>query len=259
MSDLNALAQKLAALGATDDLYADGARVISQGGTPSPLAAVLRAVDETVLDRILVFAAGETTVSIIASGRRLRGLSEVTPAYDAATSLIGETISREDPSTLDNSFALLSDLLDAADPLTVRSMPATRFGSGGERGVPAADLAKLWQIDLNAAPMPPLAQFLDANDSIITALLHVSAGDIMASKGENAVLEQIWETQVQAYIDAQAKLAGPDNRPHLVCLDGALGDGATAALAFAGQDVALLTFETAHLGRLHTSWQAAFR
>lgn len=259
MSDLNALARKLAALGATDEVFDTGARVISQAGSPAPLTAMLRAIDETVLDRKLVFTAGDTCVSIVASGRRMRGLSDITPMHETAKTLLGKTISREDPASLDASFALLSELFETADPLHVRSMPAERFGSGGERGVPAVDLATLWQIDLDEAPLPPLERFLRANEDTITAMLHVDKGDVVASKGDIAALEVIWQTQVQAYLDAEAKLGGQQDGARLVCLDGALDDGGSVALAFAGDAVALLVFPSADLGQLHASWQAAFR
>ena len=137
MSDLNALAQKLNALATNDDVFDHGARVISQGGVPAPLNALLDAIDETVLERRLDFAAGDAVVSLIAAGRRLRGLVAVSPANDTASALIGVPLSREEPDLLDAAFAVLTGTFGAATQLTVRSLPSEPFGTSGERGVAA--------------------------------------------------------------------------------------------------------------------------
>ena len=259
MSDMIALAQKLNALAAHDDVFDDGARVISQGGVPAPMTAFLAVVDETVLERRLDFAAGDVVVSVIAAGRRLRGMIAVSPAAGDHIDLFGKTLSRQEPEMLDAAFALLTDIFTGAARLTVRSLPAEPFGSGGERGISASGLAEIWQIDISETPLPPMSRFLRVNETAFSAVLHVSAGDILATYGDIAGLQSIWDTQVDAFLRAQESLPNHQDGPKLICLEGALDDGNTAALALAGDDVALMVYDPAKLGALHASWRSIFQ
>jgi hypothetical protein len=259
MSDLNALAQRIDALAAHDDVFEDGARVIAQGGTPAPLMAFLSVIDETVLERRLDFVADKSTISVIAAGRRLRGFLGVSTTTDDAADLIGATLSRQEPAILDKAFAVLSDVIAPAKHLAVRSLPAEPFGTTGERGVSASGLADIWQIDMDEAPLPPMSRFLRANEAAFTSVLHVSAGDILATEGDVAGLQSIWDTQVDTFLRAQKSLPSHKDGPKLICLEGALEGDDAAALALAGDDVALMVYDPAKLGALHASWQSIFQ
>ena len=258
MSDLNALAQKLSAIAAKEDIFQSGARVISQGGVPSPMNALLQAIDETVLERKLTFVAGKHTINVIAAGRRLRGISSASPSAGDISHLAGKTIAREEPALVDDAFALLSETVGSASKLVVHSLPPDAFGKGGERGISAEGLALLWQIDMDEAPLPPMERFLRSNEQGITAALHVSGGEITASQGDVQELQTIWDTQVESFIEQQGVTFANTDGPQLVALDGALEDGSAAALALAGDDVALLVYDPATIGDLHASWQAIF-
>lgn len=259
MSNMNALAQKLEALAKHDEIFDGGARVISQGGMPALMTAFLNVIDETVLERRLDFSADDTVISVIAAGRRLRGLIAITPVTNGAADVIGATLSRDEPAILDAVFALLSDVFETAARLTVRSLPAEPFGTGGERGISASGLAEIWQIDMTEVPLPPMSRFLRANEAMFSAVLHVSAGDILATNGDVADLQTIWDTQVDAFFATQESLPSHQDGPKLICLEGALGDGDAAALALAGDDVALMVYDPAKLGALHASWRSIFQ
>ncbi len=259
MSDMNVLAQKLNALATHDDVFDGGARVISQGGMPALMTAFLSVIDETVLERRLDFAADDTVISVIASGRRLRGLISVSPAMDGTADITGTTLSRQEPAILDAAFALLSNVFGTAARLTVRSLPTEPFGAGGERGISASGLAEIWQIGIDDTPMLPMSRFLRDNEAAFSAVLHVSAGDILATNGDVADLQSIWDTQVDAFLRAQESLPSHQDGPKLLCFEGALGDGNAAALALAGDDVALMVYDPAKLGALHASWRSIFQ
>ena len=258
MSDLNALAQKLNALAAKDDQFDDGTRVISRGGSPAPLTAMLGVIDETVLERRLDFTTGDSVVSVIAAGRRLRGVIAIMPSTNDAGQLAGVTLSRHEPEALDSAFAVLSTALDAADRLTVRSLPPEPFGSGGERGIAAVDLAAMWQIEMNEAPLPPMTKFLQENEAAFQAILHVNGGTVVTSQGDVASLQDIWDTQVAAFLQKQQGLSSSQDGPQLVCLDDALEGGRAVAVAIADEDVALTVYDPAHLVALHASWRTHF-
>jgi hypothetical protein len=258
MSELNALAQKLSALAGKDDTFRNGARIISQGGVPNPMNAMLKAVDETMLERKLAFVTGKHTINIIAAGRRLRGIASASPSAGDISHLVGKSIAREEPDLVDDAYAFLSDTIGNAASLSVHSLPSEPLGKGGEPGISAFGLADLWQVDMDETPLPPMERFLRVNSASISAMLHVNNGEVVADHGDIDALSDIWNTQVTAFIEAQSKLPRQSDGPQLICLDGALEDGSATAVAIAGDEVALLVYEPAQLGTLHSTWQSIF-
>lgn len=258
MSNLDALAIKLAALSVSDDTFDAGARVISRNGSPQPMQAFLDVVDETVLERKLAFSAGETIVNVIAAGRRLRGITAIEPAVPAAESVLGKTLSRQEPEVLTAAFEILANVLSKAGQLTVRSHPTEPFGTGGERGVAAANLATEWLSAPVAQASSPLEAFLNTDKVAFSAMLHVSGGKIVSENGDISRLQTIWQTQVDAFINAEAKSTAQGSGPRLIALDGALADGNAAALVLAEDDLALVIYPADQTAALHAAWQSTF-
>lgn len=258
MNDLTALAQKLATLKGSDDLFENGARVIAHGGVPSGMAALIRAIDETVLERNLEIMTGTHIVTLVAAGRRLRGIAGVVPPKGKSARLVGESLSREDGKTLAAVGTLLSELLTPASRLTLRSLPSQGFGRSGDRGVPASALASLWQVDIEEAPQPPMTRFLRGNAASLRAYIHVRDGKIIASDGEIGVLQTMLEDQLESFLATRKTLAGNADGPQLMSLEGALTKDEAVALAQTDTDVVLLVYDPAALGQIHASWQAVF-
>lgn len=256
MSELNALVQKLAALTSGDDVFVGGARVISTGGHPAPLSAILAEIDNTILERDLEIKSDGSTANLIASGRRLRGIYAVTPSSDDA--VIGQIISREEPELTQAAAQLLTRLFGDADQLTVRSLPPEPFGKGGERGISARGLAELWEIQVDEAPKPPMENFLQANSNIIVSLMHVSNDEISSTVGNFETLQTIWKTQVSELRAQHENALSGEDGPKLICLEGALEDGTSAALALIDDELALFAYQTDKLGVLHASWRKIF-
>ena len=262
MSDTTALTQKLQSFLNTDDVFEEGARVISDLCVPSPLFAMLREIDETILERSLVFASGQTSVHLTAAGRRLRGFTAVSAANAIDETIIGQTISREEPDTLDMAFALMSGIFDAADRVTVRSLPPEPFGGSGERGVPAADLMDIWEVAASDTPVDmtgtAIERFLKTNAAGIAAMLHVSGGEVVSSEGDIAPLEKIWADQASDFIAAQTALSKTPDAQKMMSLDGVMADDTSVTVVVAEDDIALLAHDPAQLGKLHRTWQAIF-
>jgi hypothetical protein len=256
MSDLNALAQKLTALAGKNDQFDAGARVISQGGVPSPIGAMLNEIDDTVLERNLEFVADDQTINLIVSGRRLRGFMAVTPEVSGAAQVLGKTLARDEPDVVQAASELLSQLCGSAMRMTVRSLPPQPFGTGGDRGISARGLAELWQIDMDEAPQPPMAKFLSANAPAMSAMMHVSDGTVISTSGDTAALQSIWDNQIMPFREVHKQHQDPEGGPQLVCLEGALEDGAAAAMALAGDEIALIAYQPDQLGTMLASWRA---
>jgi len=256
MSDLNALTRKLAALTAGDTVYEAGGRVIVDDSDSSSVAAILREVDDTVLERLLSFTAGDTTINIIAAGRRMRGILNVLPPRDDA--MIGQVLSREEPEDVQAVFDLLQGLCGDAEKMTVRSLPPEPFGKGGERGISALGLADLWSVEINEAPKPPMEKFLTMNASAFSSLLHVRKGEVLSTSGDISALQKIWSTQVQAFREAHNKTLRGEAEAQLICLESAFDDGTSAAMALHEKDVALIAYQAEHFGTMQSSWQRIF-
>ena len=259
MSELTALAQKLAVLSSREAVDPSGTRVISEGGSPAPLSAMLSEIDDTVLERCLAFACGGNSIRIIAAGRRMRGILDISPASDA--DVIGQVLSREEPELVQAAHDLLQDLCGNADQMTVRSLPPEPFGKGGERGISAIGLADLWNVALagvESEPKPPMEQFLSVNAPAFSSLLHVCKGEIIATTGDVTALQKIWATQVDAFREAHKKTARGEEGAQLICLDSAFEDGNSAALAVYEDHIALMAYEAERFGAMQASWQRIF-
>ena len=256
MSELNALAQKLAMLASGEATDSSGARVISKGGEPAPVVAILREIDDTVLERCLTFICGKSTINIVAAGRRMRGIRNVSP--DNKAEIIGQILSREEPEGVQAAYDLLLDLSGAADLVTVRSNAPEPFGKGGERGISAHGLADLWGLSLITEPKPPMEQFLFENASAFSSLLHVRKGEVISTAGDFAALQAIWNTQVDAFRKAHSKTIRGEEGAQLINLDSAFDDGTSAAMALFENDVALIAYEAERFGDMQSSWQRIF-
>lgn len=259
MSELNALAQKLAVLSAREIVDQTGARMISEGGSPAPVAAILREVDDTVLERCLAFTCGNATIQIIAAGRRMRGILSVSPKSNA--DVIGQVLSREEPDMVQAAADLLEELCGKAENMTVRSLPPQPFGKGGERGISADGLAELWGValaEVDTGPKPPMEQFLTVNAPAFSSLLHICNSEIVSTAGDFAALQTIWSTQVEAFRKAHKKTLRGEEGAQLICLDSAFDDGHSAALALYEDHVALIAYEAERFGAIQASWQRIF-
>jgi hypothetical protein len=247
----------LAALLSDDDVYVAGARVISHGGAPAPLAAVLTEIDATVLERTLIFSIDDVNVSMIVAGRRLRGLIDVSGNLPEAESVIGKVLSRDDAETLQAAGDLMLLLCASASRVTVRSLPAKPFGTSAEAGLTASGLAKLWHINLDDKPAALIERYLSANTADLTAYIYVSNGDVVKAVGDVATLDALWSTQVTEFRKRHRTLLPKQDGPRLTCLDEPMGEGSTLAVAIDGNDVGLFSYKRSQMPRLVAAWAAS--
>lgn len=258
MSELTTLTEKLSALVAEDEVFVAGARVITDESGEVAMAAVLREIDSTVLERTLIFTIGEVDVAAVVSGRRLRGIYDIAGDAPGRDKVAGQVLSQEDPTTLKATGALLMSLCGAADRVSVRSRPMDSFGTSADAGITAAGLADIWDIDPHATPPPPVIRFMTANvASLIAYMYHHEGAAATETAGETAPLEAVWKDQIKDYRKRQRELNGKKAAgPHLTCLEGPFGPGTALAIAMTGEEVCLCTFSPDQMGALAASWQA---
>ncbi len=255
MTDRTALATKLSALIADDAVFADGgARVISQGGSPPPLVAILTEVDNTVLERTLVFGMGESQVSAVVSGRRLRGIVDIEGNVPGAIDIVGQVLSRDDTQLLKATSAMLNALGDAAGVVTVRSMPAQPLGSSGEAGIGANVLADLWGVDMDATPAPPMERFLASHADKMVGLIHITGGKVTETGGDSDPLQTIWVDQIPEFRKRFKAMHPKHDGPMLVCLDHVISGELGAALALFEDEACVFSYDPDDLSAIIGSW-----
>ncbi|WP_342077737.1 hypothetical protein [Yoonia sp. SS1-5] len=257
MIDNTSLSTKLAALVAADAVFVDGgARVISSGGAPLPMSAILREVDNTVLERTLTFTMGDVTVSLVAAGRRFRGITAITGDVPDKDDVVGQFLSAEDPDTINTVGAALTAISTAAAKITVLAAPVKSSSPSADTGVPATALAVTWGVDLDAAPPPPVERFLAANAGVMGGLLYLVDDKLVEAEGDSEVLQAIWDEQIVAFRTAHAKVRPDQDGPVLICLENALAGEGAVALVSAKNETGLFSYDTAAIGTLLASWAA---
>ena len=241
---------KLTALAAENPTFRDGARVISEHGKPPPLVALLAEIDNTVLERTLVFRVDNAVLRVAAAGRRLRSVIDITGAPDNA--LAGQMLSQDNPDMVNGICAFLAQLCKNAAQVTVQIMPATPIGSPSQAGISVKTLEAPADPATNALP-----DFLTPVADAVTANVQIVDGDITATSGQTAALEQIWRDQFDAFHNRQKAIFPQPDAPMLVCLDHALGQDKPAAIASIGNQVSVFAYDPARIGDIMTAWHSS--
>lgn len=128
-------------------LVTGGGRVIAEADDRNPLAQLLRAVNETMLDRSLQFdSVGGPSLTLDVSGRRVL---RVTAAFGlaGAESCLGVEVLEDEHK--DDLIKLLQAVASPRHELRVTSGPIGRGGQVVSVGLPVALLADLVLADLN--------------------------------------------------------------------------------------------------------------
>lgn len=253
MSEQSAILVKLASLTTKDDVFKNGYRLI--GGELDPMIAILREIDDTVLERTLVFGIGDARVSAVVAGRRLRGIVEIDGDVPDADAVVGEVLSLETPDTMATVGKILSDLATSEARVTVASTPVKPLGTSADAGVTINALARSWGVDLDARPASALTRFLTANATAISASLHITSDQDPRTTGDASVLEAIMDVQATPFRKRHRSILGKSDGPMLICLDGAV-DGQPLALAIADGEQCLINYDSDALSALLRSWNA---
>lgn len=148
-----------------------GARVIATVSDPSPISALMRELNETMLSRSLTFESSNgTQLTLEVSGRRILRLVAANGIPGADRCLAAETLEDEQK---DDLLALIQALAAPRSELRVTSGRLERDGEGVSVGLPVALLADLLLADLNPtddgpAPEPVQLQMVVGGRSIRT-------------------------------------------------------------------------------------------
>lgn len=253
MRDQSAIATKLAALAAKNDVFKDGQRIINND--VPPLVAILREIDDTVLERTLVFNIGDTVLHAVVAGRRLRGIVEISGDVPDADDVVDQVLTRDNMETVTALGDILKQLCAPVPKVTVAIHAVRPLGSSADAGLQTTTLASLWGVDLDAKPMSALSRLLSANAAQITASFHVVDGQPPQTTGDAAPLVAIWDTQVTPFRKKHKSILGKWEGPMLICLGNAV-QGSPVALAISDGEKCLLRCDPDALPDLLATWNA---
>lgn len=252
--DKNTLAQKLAALSSGEDSFANGLRVISDGVEPTILSAILSEVDMTVLPRKLTFKMAESEITLVAGGRRLRGLVKASKDIKGVIGVLGKPLSRDDTELLDGLRGILDQFTAAAGQLTVDSAEPDAMGGQTDAGVTAAALAEFWTVDLNTAPKSALQQFLRDCGEIADAWVAMSDTTETTYHGDGIKLDALKKAVSEQWGTFSASVDQLTGESGIIALNNALGESGSIAIVKSLGEAAIVCYPPEKMDKIHETW-----
>jgi hypothetical protein len=141
---------RLKALQNPAHVAAGGARVIADIGHPSPMTALMRELNETILGRTLrLESSSGSGITLDVAGRRVLRLTDAVGVVGAEACLAAGAL--EDDQK-DDLIKLMQAVAAPKNELRVTSLPISQSGEGMSVGLPVALLADLLLVDLNDTP-----------------------------------------------------------------------------------------------------------
>ncbi|SFJ88960.1 hypothetical protein [Jannaschia pohangensis] len=262
----DALREKLARLARTDEEWTVTGRVLAapEGATrESLLQALLDEIDDTVLTARLVFGYGgegprSGRLTVIAGGRRLRGILAATDELGADPDLLGRALDAEtdaDAGTVGALFdRFVAGALQAVAPITVIATPRPE-GAGAdlsEGGIGVRQLAAAWDLEADDPGIPDITRLLTRCGADLTASLMRNADGTETAEPDAPAEIAATLGDLVARADSGKDAAAPTLTiwlPHMGSTAPALGlargaQGGRLAMAFA----------PGNLAKIQTAW-----
>lgn len=256
MSDLGPLLRKFTALASERPVFRDGLRVLSNGVFPPPLPALLDEIEATVLKRELTLVAGESRLCLTVAGRRLLGLTAISDDLGEWRSLIGQSLSQDDPQNIEMVATLLAAFTADEQPILLATAPATR--------APVAvgiSVARLWEVLEIDEPLRPVQLFIETCEPWYAACLFRSGGLWIGHSDDEALLARLRdlaEAQADRFRAACRGGDQPGDAPHLIILERVLDDSLSIAATWAQDDFAIFAHAEAEAATIHAAWRRIF-
>lgn len=254
MMDKQTLAQKLAALSSEGESFENGLRVVSDGTEPPILTAILNEIDMTVLPRKLTFKMNGSEISLVAGGRRLRGLVQASKDITGVMGVLGKSISHDAPDVIDGLHGIIDQFTAAAGELTVVSDEPDAMGGQSDAGLTAQNLAAHWGVDLNPVPLTPMISFVRDCGDLVTAWVVLKDGSENTTGGDGAKLATLRaaiDAKWDSFSQSVDQLAGPTG---FICLNDALDEAGSVAIVKTSSEAAILCYASENMANLHSAW-----
>jgi hypothetical protein len=227
---------------------------VSDGVEPPILTAILNEIDMTVLPRKLTFRMNASEISLVAGGRRLRGLVVASKDITGVMGVLGKPVSHDQPEVIDGLHDIIAQFTRTAGQMTVVSDDPDAMGGQTDAGVTAQSLADHWEVALNTVPPTPMMKFARACGDLVTAwvVLKDNAENTTGGDGSKlSVLRTAISEQWPAFSNSVAQLTGDSG---FICLNNALGDAGSVAIVKTASEAAILCYDSENMAQLHGAW-----
>ncbi len=255
-SKISSLASKVQELASDDVVFVGRARLLATAGSMPPITAILREIDNTVLDRKLSFQVGDVSFAVIAAGRRLQGFVELPEGTKDADKFLNQVLSEEDPDVMNAATNMIMQYRTAEAKVTVQSEPARRLGKGSDAGMSVNGLVRVWNVDMDAKSAPPVERFLAQSVEHLVSSLYVVNGQAVEMSDNAVLLQSVWENQVPAFLEKYKKTNPHPGAPALMCFEHPQDETGALALAISGEEIAIMSYKPETIGQLLEYWQS---
>lgn len=249
----DSLKGRIAALASETPEVEGGARVLNAriGG----FAAMVNAIDETVLGERMTFSNGAAQMTVLVAGRRVAGLEEV-KGIDVDKAILGSGLSMDNADQVKQIAQAMQSFSEDADKLTVMSeaMPQAE-------DLESVSLAALMS-SIGVAPddptTPPMQRFMTRAADVMQASILLKDGAVSKTEGAIQLVQSLkiaLSTQLPAFLDARKATCPSHTDPSLTLCHDTVDKGVGMAIAVHGDDLALLAFKTSDLTTICATWQ----
>lgn len=255
------LIRKLMSLSTPASTLENGARVLSNGTWPDPILAMLAEIDDTVLRRRLSFVNGSTYLSVVAAGRRLVTVLDVSDNFSAASDILGKPLSVTETDIITSVAELLVEFASQEGRLLVKSNPAEATGHSTDAGVPVSMLEELMGVDLEAEPEDQLQLFIAASEEQMSSCIFYVDGEKVGEIGDAGEIlstQSVFANDWDAFREKLSFRKQGDTGPFLICLGNTLDNSTSLYIAQSGKSLAAFTSENDDAPALHENWGTYF-
>lgn len=252
--DKQTLAQKLAALSSEGESFENGVRVVSDGSEPPILTAILNEIDMTVLPRKLTFKMNGSEISLVAGGRRLRGLVAASKDIKGVMGVLGKPVTHDAPDVIDGLHDIIGQFTATAGEMTVVSEDPDAMGGQSDAGLSAQNLADHWTVNLAPETLTPMTAFVRGCGDLVTAWVVMKDDAENKTGGDGATLAALRSAIAAKWANFSQsvdQLTGPAG---FICLNDALDDAGSVAIVKTETEAAILCYASDNMANLHGAW-----
>jgi len=222
------LERKLAAL-AGEGSFEAGAMQLGPSGDPSAMAAILNAIDDTMLPRHMVFAVGASSVTLSVAGKRLRTVVHASDDLKAPPALVGQLLATDDVDALSQLGNILSALTSGEGTLTLARQVAPAAAGQADAGVAVKTLISLWDVDPDATPPTKYEIFVQNLGSSILSGAEIVGKKLINPVGDAGFISAMETANKGGFAKLRqdhATLLKADSSDQIIVVPGLLPDGA---------------------------------
>ncbi len=247
------LAARIAALAAESPLMDGEARILDMrlGG----FEAVMNAIDETVLGARLTFSDGENGLTLLATGRRLAGLSAA-EGIDVPEALIGADLTMDSPEQVKEVAQVVMSFAEGAETLNVTAVPMPEADDMESVSLSALMNAAGLQVDDPDASA--MQRFMTRIQGSYDAAVLLENGAVSKTLGAITLVQSLkiaLSTQLSTFLDARQSTCPSHTDPSMTLCQDTVEKGIGMAIAIHGDELTLLAFKSTELKSICAAWQ----